>query len=61
MPANELEPFVGPYDWDEGFKQNPTQPVFAVSAEERGRFHGLGVHVVRPRKPTDTTTWFAAV
>lgn len=40
MP-DELEPLGGTYNWNLAFAQNPDEPVYKVTAEQRRRKHHL--------------------
>lgn len=37
--TDELEPLGGTYDWDRAFAQNPGEPEYEVSYEQRTRVH----------------------
>jgi hypothetical protein len=50
MP-DELEPLQGTYDWDSAFAQNPDEPMYEVTAEQRGRHHHLPTAVLPAFRP----------
>jgi hypothetical protein len=39
--SDDLEPLRGTYDWGAAFAQNPGEPVYKVTAEQRRRKHHL--------------------
>lgn len=58
----EWEPYVGVFDWDLAFEQNPDVPVFYVSDEERERVWQPPVPRPRPelRRGAATGSFSAA-
>lgn len=39
--SDDLEPLRGTYDWDRAFTENPGEPTYRVSTEQRRRKHHL--------------------